>query len=213
MKIDKSSLRYDILKEMFNISFGRAASMLSEITNRRILLDVPDIEIFDIETENLNLDRFIPETLKGTLMVSSISFEEKLVGKANLIFKAQKMRKFINLCLHKEDIGEHCETKFTDVDFDIIKEVGNIILNSMVGEIANNLSISLNYTLPEVNLFDRDDFNKHICSNQFKYILVLYITFLIDDTEVKGAVVVDLTLASLKEVMKKIDMVKDELYE
>lgn len=49
---------------------------------------------------------------------------------------------------------------FTDVDFDIIKEIGNIILNSIIGGIGNFLKIKLSYTLPEVKIFDKKYFEK-----------------------------------------------------
>jgi chemotaxis protein CheC len=43
-------------------------------------------------------------------------------------------------------------------------------------------------------------------------VLILYITFVIDEIEIEGAVIIDLTLQSLKELMKKIDSIEDELY-
>ena len=39
--MNKDNLNHDILREMFNIGVGKAASMLSEIINKKILLDVP----------------------------------------------------------------------------------------------------------------------------------------------------------------------------
>lgn len=209
----EKKLRYDILKELFNISVGNAASMLSEIVNKKILLNVPDVEIIDFNDKEFKLDNCIPKVLDGTLMVSSISFDKNLTGKANLIFPAEKMRTFINLCLNKEEKDKYYEMHFTDVDFDIIKEIGNIILNSVMGEVGNYLDINLNYTLPEVKIFNRIDFSKDIENNEYKHILILYITFLIDTTEIKGAIVVDLTLNSLNELLKKIDNIEEMLYE
>ena len=102
---------------------------------------------------------------------------------------------------------------FTDVDFDIIKEVGNIILNCIIGEVGNFLAIDLNYTLPEVKVFNRIDFSKDIENNEDMHILLLYITFIIDETEIEGAIIIDLTFNSLNELIKKIDAIEDKLYE
>lgn len=209
--MDKQELTYDILKELFNISVGKAADMLSEIINRKIVLSVPNVEIFDIEDNEIELGKCLPPVLDGTLMVSSISFEKILTGKANLIFPVEKMRTFINLCLNNEE--NSYEMDFTDVDFDIIKEIGNIILNCIIGEVGNQLEINLTYTLPEVKVFNKIEFNKDVENNKYNYILLLYITFIIDDTEIEGAVIIDLTLTSLNELMKKIEKIKDELYE
>lgn len=206
-----NTLRYDILKELFNVSIGKAAGMLSEIVNKKILLNVPDIKFLDMKNGKIDLEKNIPSVLDGTLMVSSISFKEKLTGKANLIFPAKKMRTFINLCLNEEKEDKCCKTNFTDIDFDIIKEIGNIILNSIMGEIGNYLDINLNYTLPEVRVFKRIDFGRDIENRGYMHILILYITFIVGDTEIQGAVIVDLTLKSLSELMKKIDNIEDGL--
>lgn len=207
------NLRYDILKELFNMSVGRAASLLSEITNRRILLNVPDVEFVDLNKTGFNTTEYIPKTKDGTLMASSISFEKNMTGKANLIFPAEKMRTFINLCINNEEQVDTDETNFTDVDFDVIKEIGNIILNSIVGEVGNYLSIELNYSLPEVKIFNLDEFEKDIGNTEYKYILVLYITFIIDETEIEGAILVDFSLKSLNTLIRKIDQLGEGLYE
>lgn len=210
--MENRELEYDILKELFNVSVGKAASMLSEIINKKILLNVPDLIILSPKNEDKILD-YLPEVFDGTLMVSSISFKEQLTGEAKLIFPAEKMRAFINLCLNQEETDKCCEMEFTDIDFDIIKEIGNIILNSIIGEIANNLDINLNYTLPEVKIFGIIDLEKDILDKEYIYILVLYITFRIDCIELDGAVIIGLTLNSLNELMTKISKVKDKIYE
>ncbi|AND84677.1 chemotaxis protein CheC [Clostridium tyrobutyricum] len=208
----KRILRYDILKELFNISVGKAASMLSEITNKRIFLDVPNVEILNLENKNLRLEDYFPMIINGTLMISSIAFEKKLTGKANLIFPAKKMKKFVDICYGQYEDNNIYGEDFTNVDFDIIKEIGNIILNSIIGEVGNHLDIKLDYTLPEVKVFNTIDFRRDIKYKQYKNVLILYITFVIDEIEIEGAVIIDLTLQSLKELMKKIDSIEDELY-
>lgn len=213
MKLNKKDLRNDILKELFNISIGKAASLLSEIVNRKILLNVPDIKVVNLNDNQFKLDDCLPEIIDGTLMVSSISFGEKLTGKANLIFPAEKMRTFINLCLNKEDTDKYYEMNFSDVDFDIIKEIGNIVLNCIIGEVGDYLDIDLNFSLPEVKVFKRINFSQDIENNEYMHVLILYITFIIDDTEIQGAIVVDLTLNSLIGLIEKIDTIEAGLYE
>lgn len=209
--MDQSSLTQDILKEMFNISVGKAADMLSEITKKRIILDVPNIDILNPESQNIELVETFSKVPEGALMLSSINFEKKLQGEANLIFPANKMRTFINLCIDQMSKDEEVEIDFTDMDFDIIREVGNIILNSIVGGIGNFLDINLEYTIPEVKIFDKADFKDSLKDKEYLCMLMLYITFIIEDTEIEGAIIIDLTLNSLNELMKKIKKVEDDL--
>lgn len=209
--MDNLKLTEDILKEIFNVSVGKAADMLSDIILKKIVLNVPYLELIGAEDKELALNRFLPKTVDETLMVSSISFEKSLTGKANLIFPVDKMRTFINLCLHEDT--DIYQLNFTDVDFDIIKEVGNIILNCVVGEVGNFLEMDFNYILPEVNVYKKADFTKNIENNKDLHILLLYITFLVDETEIEGAVIIHLTLNSLNELLKKITMIEAGLYE
>lgn len=207
--MSSSNKKNDILRELFNISVAKAASILSEIINKKIILTIPNISIIDSTNNKFNINKCLPKVLNCTLMVSSITFKEELAGRANLIFPAQKMRTFINLCLNEED---NFSMNFTDIDFDIIKEVGNIILNSIVGQMSNFLQVNLEYTIPEVNIFDEIDFEKNIETKEYMYIVMLYITFNIDGTEIDGAVIIDLTLKSLKELINKISKIEDEIY-
>lgn len=202
----------DILKETFNIGVGKAASMLSELINKKILLDVPSIDILNSKNKKLDLDKYFSKELSGTLMVSSITFERNIRGEANLIFPADKMRRFINLCMKQEDESSSYDMDFTDIDFDVIKEVGNIILNSIMGVIGNFFNVSMDYSLPRVKLFNKKDFNENIENKKDICILMLYITFIVDDTEIEGAVIIDLTLNSLNELSKIMRKMEDELY-
>ncbi|MDF2883571.1 MAG: chemotaxis protein CheC, inhibitor of methylation [Clostridiaceae bacterium] len=206
----KSNLeREDILKELFNISVGKSASVLSEIINKKILLNVPNLKIIDLNEKIISTDNYLPQVLQGTIMVSSIAFKDVLRGKASLIFPADKMRTFINLCLNEIDENQLNDMNFTDTDFDIIKEIGNIILNSVIGEIGNYLKIKLSYTLPEVKVFNKADFEKNIINKEYTHILMLYITFRIDNSEIAGAIIINLTLSSLSELLNKVEMIED----
>lgn len=209
--MNQNDLSYDILKEMFNISVGKAASMLSEIINKRIVLDVPSVEILNPENQNVEIEESFIKVAGGALMVSSIDFGDKITGEANLIFPANKMRRFINLCMDVGDEKDEPDMDFTDMDFDIIREIGNIILNSIVGGMGNFLNTSLKYTLPKVKVYHRTDFAKNIKKKKHLCMLILYITFIIDDTEIEGAVIIDLTLNSLNELMELIKKAEDDL--
>lgn len=202
-------LKYDILKEMFNVGVGKSASMLAEIVNKKIILTVPHIELIDQETEP---EKSFPSSLpSGTLVISSITFKEQLAGEANLIFPADKMRQFLNLCQGEEPLDFELEMDFDDIDLDIIKEVGNIILNSIVGEMGNFLNIELSYSLPRVKLFGEEDFHSDLKTKDYLYRLMLYISFNIDGTEIKGAIIIDLTITSLNELIKTLEKMEDDL--
>ncbi len=207
------SLVYDILREVFNIGVGKAAEMLSEIVDKKILLNVPSIKVIEPNDNDESFDKYFDKEIRGTLMVSSISFEEKITGEANLIFPADKMRSVINFCIHQEDESTSNDLNFTDIDFDIIRELGNIILNSIIGEMGNLLDVNLEYTLPSVKLFNSMDFEEDVINREDIHLLMLSISFILEDTEIEGAVIISLTINSLNELMKIVKKMEEDLYE
>lgn len=202
------NFKYDILNELFNISVGKAASMLSDIVNKKIVLNVPRVNILDLDNDETALNDSLPDEMNGTLMVSSIKFSEQLTGKANLIFPADKMKTFIRLCMDKQAVDKLGDTAFTDLDFDIVKEIGNIVLNCIIGEIGNYLNIQLDYTLPEVKVYNRIDFDKDIDNKTYRSVMVLTINFTVDEAQIEGAILVDLTMRSIRNLTALLDQIE-----
>ncbi|MDF2504892.1 chemotaxis protein CheC [Clostridium sp.] len=201
----------DILKELFNISIGKASSVLSEIIEKKILLNVPNVKILSLEDEKnkVHFNEYLNNIAYDAVMLSSISFKEKLVGKASLIFPASKMKKFIKLCLHEISEDQCEDINFTDIDFDVVKEIGNIILNCVLGEFGNYINIRLSYTLPEVKVVDNLDFKCIAGNEEYLYILMLYITFNIEGEAIEGAIIINVTLKSIENILEKITMLED----
>ncbi|RYM02931.1 chemotaxis protein CheC [Sporolactobacillus sp. THM7-7] len=195
--------REDILKELFNIGVGQAAGTLSDIIDKKIVLNVPSVKILDIGPGRRELEKFLSQVASGAVMVSIMSFNHQLQGVVSLIFPAEKMHRFIDLCLHEE----RTETTmgFTDIDYDTIKEVGNIVLNAIIGELSNMIRIPVTYTLPEVCVLDHARAEHFMSDYEYRLILIIMITFDIEGTEIEGAIVVNMTLKSLEDILNAID--------
>lgn len=202
--MDQECFRYDVLNELFNIGVGKAADMLSEIVQKKIKLRVPKIIIPETEHDELNLGEQFSGLFDAALMVSTISFTDQLKGKANLVFPAERIKELVTLC-SGDDILRPEDTMFTDVDFDVIREIGNILLNCILGELSNLIHIQLNYDLPHVAVYDKINFGKDMSDPANHSFMILFVTFLIDDTEIEGAVVMDLMVESYHELFRFLD--------
>lgn len=208
--MERDCFHYDVLSELFNIGVGKAADMLSEIVNQKISLRVPHIEILESEEGILKLDQRLLKIFDAALLVSTITFSEKLTGKANLVFPAAKMRRFVQLCSGEGETQSE-GVDFTDVDFDVIREIGNIVLNCIMGEIGNLLNVPLNYELPRVAVYDRINFGRDIEGGEYRSVLALFVSFLIDDSEIEGAVIIDLTVNSIHELFFMLEGIEAQL--
>ncbi|MCH8044398.1 MAG: hypothetical protein IID44_11835 [Planctomycetes bacterium] len=150
MKLNEYEL--DALTEVINVGVGRAASSLSEITDSTVKLAVPNIyvcgtpEFSEIAT-TLNL---------GFSTSVQQAFEGDLSGRALLAFSSGNAFELARL------VGG-IQTSDTDMDAElsgIVAEIGNIVLNAVLGSIANFLDCRLSYQLPQ--LCTKSEFSKII---------------------------------------------------
>ncbi len=130
----------DALKELINIGVARAAEILNRMLQHHINLEVPKIKLLEPrmlegELENLGRDR---------LATVRMPFKGSFSGTAALVFPALSASKLAAV-LAQED------PESTDMDaarIGAISEVGNIVLNGVMGSIGNVLKERINYSIP-----------------------------------------------------------------
>ncbi|MBT4863849.1 MAG: chemotaxis protein CheC [Planctomycetaceae bacterium] len=151
MTLDEIQL--DALTEVINIGVGRAANSLSEITGSRIDLAVPNMYLcgtsdFSEIAKTLNLD-------VGTTIQQG--FEGELSGRALLGFPRNNA--FELACL----VGDiqPGERELDEELCGVLEEIGNIVLNAVLGSIANMFDCEMSYTLP--TFCTKRTFNTIIC--------------------------------------------------
>lgn len=134
------SERIDALKEVINIGVGRAGSVLSELVGTRVSLEIPNLGICKASELMSHLE------LGGQETVSAVrqSFEGFLGGKALLIFPGKS-----GDVLATQLVGS--EEEIVDLNLEregVLLEVGNILMNSVIGTLSNVLTKQFRYTLP-----------------------------------------------------------------
>ena len=132
--------KIEVLKEMINIGVGRVADLLNTMLCSHIRLEVPSLKI-------LSSDELETELCKcGNERLSCINlpFKGDVIGVAELVFPAESASKFVIALT-----GEEAD----NIDMDSIRagtlsEVGNIVLNAVMGTISNLLGFKLRYSVP-----------------------------------------------------------------
>jgi chemotaxis protein CheC len=200
-------MQKDLLKELVNIYIGQAASLLSEMVNQKILLKIPDIELVSMDTNDVNFYRNQETSELSHIISSSIKFGNSFSGKAYLIFPADQAKAIVNACIGEEISEEGNKTTQTlhDTDFDVLREISNVILNAIVGEFGNFIQVKLDYSLPELELIYIPDTKKNIISYNDMYILVLHTNFNLTDTKVNGTIIIALGMESITMLINKLN--------
>ena len=131
----------DALQEIINIGIGRAAGMLNQMLKLEIYLGIPAVQVLsrkDLQKE-LKL-RFHEKTFASV----RLNFTGSFSGKANLIFPAESASTLVSI-LTGEELGS---PDLDSVRIGTLSEVGNIVINGIMGSISNILNQHLHYALP-----------------------------------------------------------------
>ncbi len=135
-----SDTQLDALKELINIGVGRGAGILNTMLDTHISLQVPDLKIFN----QVEMAEYLTKFEGSTLSAVNLPFSGQLTGSTKLIFPAESAAKLVAAFT-----GE----SFQEEDMDSIRigtlnEIGNIVINSVMGSISNMLNIHFNYVVP-----------------------------------------------------------------
>lgn len=136
----------DILQEIMNIAFGRAASDLAEYIDIFVILSVPFIKLL----RSSDLPPYINSEIKDYDKVSLVeqNFWGKFKGSAFLVFPADSGKKILSMLDGSEEYFE--SDPIYELEKETFREVGNILIGACIGKIAELLGDVITYSPPRV---------------------------------------------------------------
>ncbi|MHC1791307.1 chemotaxis protein CheC [Solidesulfovibrio sp.] len=187
-----TSLQLDILQELINIGVGRAAGMLNQLVNTHIQLQVPVLRVL---TPN-QLAALYATRPNSVFSAVQLSFTGEFTGISALIFPPESAAKLINVVLGNGSLPAD-ETMRTAT----LQEVGNIVLNGVMGSIANILREPLRYSPPD---YVEADISA-IVGRDNGMVLVASTQFSMKDHLIDGEVLILFSLSSFDSLLRAID--------
>ena len=197
--MELTTTQQDALIELLNIGFGRAAASLSELTGHRVLLEVPQVSVHPIGE--------LAHTLRAVLedQVASVHqiFSGPVGGDALLILNHTAAGMLKELLTNEPPLPLPIDASAREV----LTEVGNILLNACLGTFGNILQVQVSFSVPHLNLDTLHDVMKSLLVNRegLRYALVVQAGFKLRDAEVKGYLVIVLSVASLDRLIRAVE--------
>ena len=187
----------DVLKELINIGVGRAASMLNQLIQARVYLQVPSLKVFSLSEAEKELDGFG----KDRLACVQIPFKGLFSGKAALVFPTESASNLVSVLTDEEPgtIG------LDSVRAGSLSEVGNIVINGVMGSLGNMFKQRIHYSFPRYSedtieqLFNPDGFQADGC------VLLARTHFRIKDFEVEVDIILLFEVASFDALLSAIE--------
>ncbi len=201
--MNPSTRQIESLTELINIGVGKGASVLNTMLNSHVNLEVPFVKILSQSVFNKEMKSLG----EGQISAVDLSFQGKFSGTAQLVFPAETALELVTAVIGEES---------TDLDFDSIRagtlcEVGNIVLNGVMGTIANVLKLNFDYSVPGYleetveNLFGTDKKNTNTA------ILLARTRFVVAKLHIEGDIVLFFEMGALDNLLETVDQLSEKV--
>jgi chemotaxis protein CheC len=137
------AIQLDALREVGNIGAAHAATALSEMTNRLILISVPEVRIIPLE----EVDRLIgePDDVVAAVIMKVVG---DVTGRMIQIFPGDTAVKLTSMLMNVPE--PEFPAGFDDVHRSTLKEIGNIVVGAHLNALSNFMGMLLIMSAPAV---------------------------------------------------------------
>jgi chemotaxis protein CheC len=198
--IELSSVQQDALIELLNIGFGRAAASLSELTGHRVILEVPEVTIHPISALRPALRSLAHDEIASVHQI----FSGPVAGDALLLLNYDAAGLLKQLLTDEAPLPLAMDASAREV----LTEVGNILLNACLGTFGNLLKVQVSFSVPRITLDTLHHVLESLVINRegLRYALVVHAGFKLRDAEVRGVIVIVLSVASLDKLIRAVEV-------
>jgi len=193
-----SELELDALVELFNIGVGQAASAMSEIVNETVTMSVPSISFLSRSAAAKLLAS--KSTGSGRICGISQRYSGAFQTDAILMFPEEKSQQIVRLM-----VGESMPLEeLSQMEQEAMSEIGNILLNSCVGALANIFERELNGSLPDYHV----GYSEELLSTSGQpeaIVLMLHIEFVVERQQIAGDVAFIMDVSALEDLKSQVN--------
>jgi chemotaxis protein CheC len=197
--VELTGRQQDALVELLNIGFGRAAASLSQLTGHRVLLDVPEVSIHPIGRLRDVLGNVFSSDVASVHQI----FAGPVAGDALLVLDYAAAGMLKQLLTDEPALPLPIDASAREV----LTEVGNILLNACLGTFGNLLDVQVSFSVPQLNLDTLQGVLQTLMVHRegMRYALLVHAGFNLRDAEVRGYLVIVLSVASLDRLIRSVE--------
>jgi chemotaxis protein CheC len=183
------------LADVVNIAVGHAAAALNDLTGLSVELKVPEVDVVTVPALARAFGQLVEETLSSVQM----GFRGGLDGCAFLVFPPSSAAKLASLVA-----GEPGTRISESVHSGTLTEIGNILINAVVGAIANLLDLRLRYSLPVYSEGRMMDLLAAQRTGSIPVVLVAKARFEIRESQIDGSLLLLFEMTSFESLLRAL---------
>lgn len=201
-----TEVQEDAFAQLLNIGMGLASASLSEMVCEEVTLSVPSIEFLNRD----ELSRRLATGYNDSVTFVRQSFTGTFWGNAVLLFPEDN-----SMSLVRAVTGDAFPLQdLTDMEQDVLSEIGNIVLNSCLGSLANVLGNRIQSDIPECMCATGDEILLSINTEtgSIESVMLLRLDFSVPNMDVGGYVVFLLEIESIQGLQQEVDNYLSPVY-
>lgn len=144
---DLSSLQKDVLKEIGNIGAGNATTSLSELTNKKIQMEVPSVQVVSFN-EMMDFIGGSDQTVVG--LYFRISGDTP--GAVYFILSIEEAEALVKQMIPSANVDVLNDKDTNSYTLSALKEVGNIVTGSYLSALSDFMGLDMSYSIPYLSV-------------------------------------------------------------
>jgi len=196
-----SNYQKDALTELVNIGVGKGSATLNEIVTFPVTLHIPEVNVIH-HSDLLNHLSFLEDKLLSGV---NLNFSGDLTGFSQMIFPKKSAQKLVAMLMGENELPTH----FDELHASSLTEVGNIVLNSLMGSLSNFLEKKLRYVVPTYE----EGSPEYIFQRQIpKDAILLFCQahFEVESLNIQGDIIILFTLNSFETLKSEVEKLSEE---
>ena len=196
----------DLLSEYINVGMGRAAAILNGMLGSPIRLEVPNVAVVSSSDAASHLS----EMGAGDLSAVNMKFSGYFKGSVGLMFPSASAATLLHLLNLYEDA--EAGTDMDAMKSGALTEIGNILLNSVMGNLVNLMKTRLDFDLPSYSENSADKIIRQITGNgNSVHLIMAHTNFMVERNSVEGCVVIVFEISFMPKLGEALDAILQSL--
>ncbi len=195
-----SPQQLEVLQELINIGAGKGADILNQMLAAHIDLNIPAVKYVTCK----ELQSEFSDMYTEDVSIVSLGFKGEFSGSIELFFTDKFSRSMVQVINDDENYGDMSQHDYEELCEGTLTEVGNMVLNGVMGSIANMLEIHFDYILP---VYEKKIFSDYVNTvyTADQHLLLANTQFHIKSQQIDGEILLYLTLGSFHTMFEIVE--------
>lgn len=195
MAVELTPWQKDALTEIINIGVGRGAATLNSMCRSYVRLSVPSMDVIGVDELADRLKRFESDTLATVVM----PFSGPINGIASILFPPDSASNLVTALTGEDPVFAEMDSLRSAT----LSEVGNIIINGVIGAVANMLQMDIAYSPPSY----LEESLRFIIStfHMGEVVIMARARFMIEEFKVEGDILLLFEVGSFAALIRGVD--------